>query len=317
MSLDIGGAAGGAIGLREVIEQKLKEQQVLAQRQQFAQKLAEDQRQANMVDAVQHGNLDLGTRRVNEDVRQFDAQAPLRLANVGHLGAETESLNRAPVEAQKQRDFSGGQSEAQRTFTGQQGDLNRGNAVRIAGINGVNALRVANARAEATGEPVVRVQTVDENGNPITRILPRSVAAGQDFKAPPTSQQRDRTANAGRANPVIDSIAELSERINTGQGAMAKITGAAERAKAEANLNDDVAEYQAVVSGFTPLLARAMGHTGVLTEQDVQSVRKMLPDVGDSKSVRDRKISRIEHLLGAQGSSGGQKAGGADPLGIR
>lgn len=146
MALDIGGAAGGAIGLREVIEQKLKEQQVLAQQRQFAQKLAEDQRQANMVDAVQRGNLDLGGRRVDEDVRQFDAQAPLRIANVGHLGAETESLNRAPAEAQKQRDFAAGQGEAQRTFTGRQGELNRGNAVRIAGINGVNAMNVANVR---------------------------------------------------------------------------------------------------------------------------------------------------------------------------
>jgi hypothetical protein len=36
----------------------------------------------------------------------------------------------------------------------------------------------------------------------------------------------------------------------------------------------------------------------VLTEQDVQSVRKMLPAPGDSKSVRDRKVARINSLMG-------------------
>lgn len=99
---------------------------------------------------------------------------------------------------------------------------------------------------------------------------------------------------------MLESIAELSERINTQQGVLARITGAAEKAKAQANLSDDVSEYQAVVAGFTPLLARAVGHTGVLTEQDVQSVRAMLPQPTDSKSVRDRKIARIKKIMGEQ-----------------
>jgi hypothetical protein len=215
------------------------------------------------------------------------------------------------VEAEKGRTFTAGESQKGRDFTGGQGDKNRENAQRIANINGQNALRVARERADVSGDMPVRIQTVDEKGNPITKIVPRSQAVGQEFAAAPTSEQRNRTANAGRANPVISAMAELSERINVNQGAMAKIQGAAEKAKAQANLNDDVSEYQAVVSGFTPLLARAMGHTGVLTEQDVQSVRKMLPDPMDSKSVRDRKITRIESLLGggqsAAPASGGQE----------
>ena len=64
-----------------------------------------------------------------------------------------------------------------------------------------------------------------------------------------------------------------------------------------ANMNDDIAEYEALVSGFTPLVARALGHTGVLTEQDVQSVRAVFPRPGDSKSLRDRKMKRMRSLL--------------------
>ena len=102
------------------------------------------------------------------------------------------------------------------------------------------------------------------------------------------------------AIPALQAIGELSAKINTQQGITAKISGAAERAKAQANMADDVAEYQAVVMSFTPLLARMMGHTGVLTEQDVVSTRQILPKPEDSKSVRDRKMKRIEAILGGQ-----------------
>ena len=102
-----------------------------------------------------------------------------------------------------------------------------------------------------------------------------------------------------KAQPVIDGIAELSEKINTGQAVAAKISGQIEKAKAMANLNDDVSEYDAMVSAFTPLLARAVGHVGVLTELDVQSVRKMFPAPPDSKSLRDRKVARLKSIFGS------------------
>lgn len=123
---------------------------------------------------------------------------------------------------------------------------------------------------------------------------------GKTVAPPQTTDERNRAAATTRARPVLDSIAELSERINTQKGVLAKISGATERAKAQANLSDDVSEYQALVSGFTPLLARMVGHSGVLTEQDVQSVRTMLPQPGDSKNVRDRKMARIYKILGEQ-----------------
>jgi hypothetical protein len=133
------GAGLGADMLQDILRQKFTEAIT-------RQKLAEDARQANQRNEVERGTLALGNRRTDEDVRQFDMQAPTREANVAHLGASTESLNRAPVEAQKGRDFTAGESQKGRDFTGGQGDANRNNAVRIANINGSNALRVANVR---------------------------------------------------------------------------------------------------------------------------------------------------------------------------
>lgn len=123
---------------------------------------------------------------------------------------------------------------------------------------------------------------------------------GKDVGMVDTAEVRNRAAARRQALPVLDAIAELSERINTRTGVVAKITGAVERAAAQANLNDDISEYEAVVSGFTPMLARMVGHVGVLTEQDVDSVKVMLPRPTDSKSIRDRKVARIKSILKEQ-----------------
>lgn len=127
---------------------------------------------------------------------------------------------------------------------------------------------------------------------------------------PPTAQSRNLQESVGRVRPILDSVKELSERINTQQGVIAKIAGEAERAKAKINLDDDVAEYEAMVSAFTPLWARALGHVGVLTEQDVQSAREALPKPSDSKSLRDRKLARIEKIMGGGATPSPSSDGG-------
>lgn len=148
-------------------------------------------------------------------------------------------------------------------------------------------------------DPAISVSTVDEQGRPITKVLPRSEALGQEFPQAPTAEQRNRETALDKIGPILDGISDLSEKINTGKGLMAKASGAVERAKAQANYNDDIAEYQSLIAGFTPMIARAVGHTGVLTQQDVDSVRELFPKPGDSKTLRDRKVAQIHRLLGA------------------
>ena len=147
---------------------------------------------------------------------------------------------------------------------------------------------------------------------------PVKTELGEPLGIAPTTDMRNRAVAYQKAKPVLEAVSELSEKINTGSGVIAKLRGGAERVKAEANLNDDVAEYKALISGFTPLIARSLGHTGVLTEQDVQSVKEMFPKPGDSKSLRDRKVRRILSLFEAiQGESLGGGETGADIRPIR
>lgn len=101
-----------------------------------------------------------------------------------------------------------------------------------------------------------------------------------------------------QADPILSAVSELSEKINTQAGLIATMSGTVEKAKAQVNYNDDVAEYEALISGFTPLVARALGHTGVLTQQDVDSVKALFPSPKDSKTLRDRKVARIKNIIG-------------------
>jgi len=184
--------------------------------------------------------------------------------------------------------------------------------------------QTVDANRKRVQPPTVVVNTVNSKGEPVIRVEPR--IAGSEFAAQPTAEVRNRQAALDKISPIINSIDELSAKINTAEGVIATLSGAAEKQKARINLNDDVSEYNAVIEGFTPMLARAVGHTGVLTEQDVQSVKSAFPKVGDSKAVRDRKMSRFKSILfsGKQGQLkevlGGGGTGGApkaDPLGIR
>lgn len=130
-------------------------------------------------------------------------------------------------------------------------------------------------------------------------------------KPVPSAMEQMDSRKFEKAGPILSSIEELSEKINTQAGLLAKMAGGAAKVQAKSNYNDDVAEYQALVSGFTPLVARSLGHTGVLTQQDVDSVKELFPKPGDSKTLRDRKISRIKTIIGQLEAIEG--SGGAPP----
>lgn len=138
--------------------------------------------------------------------------------------------------------------------------------------------------------------------------------SGQPIKNPkpvPSAQEMMDSRKFQKSAPVLSAIGELSEKINTGSGLLAKARGGAEKIAAKANYDDDVAEYQALVSGFTPLVARSLGHTGVLTQQDVDSVKELFPKPGDSKTLRDRKVKRLMGIIGElEGTEG---VGGVAP----
>jgi hypothetical protein len=135
------GAGLGADMLQEILQRKFREAATMRELANREAMLAEQWRQANMrntndvrrisLDESQFGHV---KDRAGVDDARWAEQAPARIATVDHTRASTDSLNRAPEEAEKSRVFTGGENDKNRSFQGTQGALNRGNAMAIANI---------------------------------------------------------------------------------------------------------------------------------------------------------------------------------------
>ena len=166
----------------------------------------------------------------------------------------------------------------------------------------------------------------DAQGNEIASVpaAPPAPAAG-GFTLPPGGVRYDAQGNviasrppnppaAGAAAggnekveaivPTLQEINTLAQKIFTASGPMANITGAVRSSAAAVNLDDDVKIYRSLVRGMTPMIARALGHTGVLTEPDVQRTEALFPQMGilgsDSESVAAEKMAQMTRLITGQ-----------------
>lgn len=300
------GAASGA--LEDLLKQKFLEQ---IQRQQLAlqqARLSEDARQANMADALGHrsaataeGNLGVRRDEFTQGVREYDEAAPIRAANVRLAGAQAGELERKPKAEQDARDFRMTELGLQHGYDVNEQRVAGEEARKTEGVRGVNALAAARIR---TRPRIQKTAGVNADGKAVTKFI--DIDSGETVHeelAAPTADERNRGASTGRAMPVIGRASELSSVINTKYGVNAKMLGSYRELKARVNEDPDVAEYVSLVEGFTPLIARAAGHTGVLTEQDVERTVQLLPKPGDSADLAARKLRNLNSLLGGSGAT--------------
>jgi hypothetical protein len=75
--------------------------------------------------------------------------------------------------------------------------------------------------------PTVTIQTVDDQGNPITRVMPKAEAVGQDFAARPSSQDAQHTrANKetlGTLDQLDQAIENAKDLIGPGEGRVSNV----------------------------------------------------------------------------------------------
>lgn len=109
------------------------------------------------------------------------------------------------------------------------------------------------------------------------------------------SKEVNQGAKAVRLLGIID---DLSGKLITSEGTEQIVKGNMERAQALFNQNSDFVSYDSAINAFTPMWARNLGHTGVLTQQDVDSAKSIFPVVTDSRTVRNQKMDIIKSIMG-------------------
>lgn len=157
-------------------------------------------------------------------------------------------------------------------------------------------------------ERVIPVITTDAQGNPVTAYRAESDVLNKAFPRP-AGAKGQAAAALDSAKQIYPRLKELSVGIKglgdwegkggifTTEGAAALAAGTYKTIKAYANLDLDLAEYNSAIQGFIPTFARAVGHTGVLTELDVEKTRGLFPKAGDSRGLAIRKLKNIEMLM--------------------
>lgn len=142
-----------------------------------------------------------------------------------------------------------------------------------------------------------KIETVDEAGNPIIKYLtPQEVRQMGGVRGQPKTTAK--ASGPATVQAILAEIDALSQGINQGAAdPSTTVTGLMRRGASAVNLDNELAEYEALIQGFTPMIARAVGHTGVLTQQDVESVRALFPKPTDNQALAQAKLARVRRLM--------------------
>ena len=163
-----------------------------------------------------------------------------------------------------------------------------------------------------TGEPTVVINTVDEKGNPVIRVMPRSQAQGRDFPAAPTADMRNKAVARGLVARSISAIKELSQKVITKRGIAQRATAAGRSVEAAMGNDPEYRTYQDARMALAGNLA--VGQQGSRpSDADIRAI--WLPLIPDVFRDTDESAAMKWDLIGTMSNTGEQ--GSADPLGIR
>jgi len=111
--------------------------------------------------------------------------------------------------------------------------------------------------------------------------------------------EQDAASSKQKIRSAILDIESMAKKINTVKGGIpAFIIGSARDMLAEFGGDSEVRLYNSQVGAALPMVARAIGHVGVLTQQDVDSVRQALPTAADNFEVAKGKMAGIKRRIG-------------------
>ena len=101
------------------------------------------------------------------------------------------------------------------------------------------------------------------------------------------------------AQALVDEIRTISERVNT-FGPIQRLVGSLGRISGLIFQSDpDIVELKSL-EGFLGNLARSLGgERGVLTNQDIDRVQRLIPGIHTTKEVARRNIQRIQRIINA------------------
>ena len=129
--------------------------------------------------------------------------------------------------------------------------------------------------------------------------VPYGTTKGQAVGLQPTSQKvKDTINNLNKADVIANQIEKAVDKLELGDNpASAAIRAAQLYIEARSKSNVNAVAYESLKEGLLAQLARATGEVGVLTDQDIQRARSLLPSFNDTKETAKAKISQLRSFF--------------------
>jgi hypothetical protein len=158
----------------------------------------------------------------------------------------------------------------------------------------------ANYRAANFGSGAGFTKVGGQNeGQAGTWLYPKNGGPPQFVPSAATAGTRGKEEAKGAALKAYNSLMGIYDTMG-GQpegGITARATGFARSGKAALGYAPQVEAFKSGVRGFVPLMARALGHVGVLTELDVERTEQLFPGPGSTAEEKALKMRLIEDIM--------------------
>lgn len=149
-----------------------------------------------------------------------------------------------------------------------------------------------------------------QHGGPASPIMttgtpPQQTPSGETLPGTPPgiAQPRPPAALVGEAMKItplyelLKEYKELSPGVNTSEGMERFWTGVQNVGGATTQNNQSATRMQALQNRYLAMLSRLSGEVGVLTQQDVDRAKAWTPNLWDSRSHAQWKITQFEQFL--------------------
>lgn len=120
-----------------------------------------------------------------------------------------------------------------------------------------------------------------------------------------TPKETDSAAKASNALAALDQVERLYQEAGGGQG----LIGYGQKALAGARMSPDVEAFENMRQSAAVQLARALGETGPLSNQDITMYARMIPDSTNTAEAAKKQLDTLRIML-----SQAQPTSGADGL---
>ena len=115
-----------------------------------------------------------------------------------------------------------------------------------------------------------------------------------------TAAQKNTIDSLNKATVIADQIEAAVNKLNLADNSLEiPVRYAALSLGALTKSNVDAVAYQSLTNGLLSQLARATGEVGVLTDQDIQRVKSLLPSFSDTKATAQAKINQLRNFFNA------------------